>query len=133
MPNPSEALGSTYETGGSEPQGQSEDRPLADMLLTVVVYQGRCRWSWRLWSPIWWRWFARQTAAALRALAPLLSSQFLHNTRRQLIWVTFPRLSDLNDLASHGSTLKFIFVRQPKAPACRVEGRVHNRDPFGRE
>jgi hypothetical protein len=47
-------------------------------------------------------------------LAPLLSSQFLHNTRRQLIWVTFPRLSDLNDLASHGSTLKFFFVRQPK-------------------
>jgi hypothetical protein len=33
MPDPSEALGSAYETGGSEPQGQSEDRPLADMLL----------------------------------------------------------------------------------------------------
>jgi hypothetical protein len=33
MPNPSEALGSTYETGGSKPQGQSEDRPLADVLL----------------------------------------------------------------------------------------------------
>jgi hypothetical protein len=33
MPNPSEVLGSTYETGGSESQGQSEDRPLADMLL----------------------------------------------------------------------------------------------------
>jgi hypothetical protein len=33
MPNPSEAPGSTHGAGGSESQGQSEDRPLADMLL----------------------------------------------------------------------------------------------------
>jgi hypothetical protein len=33
MPNPSEARGSTYEIGSSETQWQSEDRPLADMLL----------------------------------------------------------------------------------------------------
>jgi hypothetical protein len=33
MSNPSETRRGADETGGSEPQGHSEDRPLADMLL----------------------------------------------------------------------------------------------------